>query len=92
MKAFEVYIGYEKWIYGGFKSRKNNWVRKKQIIKLPNLRKVRTPQSLTNFKSANLRICDLRNLFADHPPLILQMAVVRCLVLQIYPYAFLSCA
>jgi hypothetical protein len=27
------------------------------------------PQSNKLFKSANLRICDLRNLFADHPSL-----------------------
>jgi hypothetical protein len=41
-------------------------VHKPQICKMPNLRKVRKSKKI---KSANLRICDLRNLFADHPPL-----------------------
>ncbi len=56
------------------KSAKDNWVRKSskiyvrksQIRKLPHLRKVRIKKKM---KSKNLRICDLRTLFADHPPL-----------------------
>jgi hypothetical protein len=62
-------------ISGGFKSEKN-WVRTLQIRKL---QKINGPQIASSHicgrpanlkKSANLLICDLRNLFADHPPLI----------------------
>jgi hypothetical protein len=47
------------------------WVRKSQIRKVSHLRKVR--KSVTLFKSANLRICDLRNQVADRPLLFLGM-------------------
>ncbi len=66
-----------------FKSATNNWVRKSQIRKSKNtlyiwsanrkianchiLRKV--CKSILKIKSANLRICDLRNFFADRQPL-----------------------
>jgi hypothetical protein len=53
-------------ICGGFKSANKTWVRKAQIRKLPYLRKARKSNKLG--KSANIRICDLRNLFADRPP------------------------
>jgi hypothetical protein len=49
------------------KSGKSNWVHKSQIIKIPQLRKVRKSKKIW---SANLRICVLRNLFADRPPLL----------------------
>jgi hypothetical protein len=39
------------------------WARKSQIRKVPHLRKVRKSNKI--FKSANLQICDLQNLFAD---------------------------
>ncbi len=42
-------------------------VRKSQIRILQYLQKVR--KSKKKFQSANLRICDLRNLLADRPPL-----------------------
>ncbi len=38
----------------------------KVVRKLPHLRKVRKYKK--ELKSVNLRICDLRNLFADRPP------------------------
>ncbi len=50
-------------ICGSFQSQ--GWVQKSQIRKVPHLRK-----SNKLFKIANLRIFDLRNLFADRPPLI----------------------
>ena len=52
---------------GSFKSanRKKDCVRKSQIHKASHLRKVRKSNKL--FKSANLRICDFRNLYADRP-------------------------
>ncbi len=43
------------------------WARKSEIRKLPHLRKV--CKSYKFCKSANSRICYLRNLFAVHPPL-----------------------
>ncbi len=43
---------------------KQFWVRNYQIRKLPQLR------NFCKFKSANLGICELRNLFADRPPLL----------------------
>jgi hypothetical protein len=43
-------------------------VRESQICKVPHLWKVR--KSNISFKYANLRIFDLRNFFADHPPLL----------------------
>jgi len=46
---------------------KKDWVHKSQIRKVPHLRKVRKSNKL--LKSPNLRICDLRNLFANRPPL-----------------------
>ncbi len=55
-------------------SAKNSWVRKSlkidgpQIRKLSHLRKFRKSNKIT---SANLRICDLQNLIADGPPLVL---------------------
>jgi hypothetical protein len=54
---------------GSFKSanHKKDWVCKSQMIKLPHLRKVHKSNKL--MKSVNLRIRDLRNLFADRPPL-----------------------
>jgi hypothetical protein len=50
---------------GSFRSanHKKDWVRKSQIYKVLHLRKVRKSNKL--FKSAILRICDLRNLFVD---------------------------
>ncbi len=42
---------------------KKDWARKSQIRKVLHLRKLRKSNQL--YKSANLRICDLRNLFAD---------------------------
>jgi hypothetical protein len=45
---------------------KEDWVRKSQIRKVSHLRNIRKFNKLS--KSANLRICDLRNLFADRPP------------------------
>jgi hypothetical protein len=48
-------------------SQKNNFVRKSQIRKLSHLRNVRKP--MEKIKSENLRICGLRNLGADRPPL-----------------------
>jgi hypothetical protein len=45
---------------------KKDCVRKTQIRKVPNFRKVRKSK-LLYIKSTNLRICDLRNLFADRP-------------------------
>jgi hypothetical protein len=42
---------------------KKDWVRKSQIRKVPRLRLVRKSNKL--YKSAHLRICDLRFLFAD---------------------------
>jgi hypothetical protein len=87
MRAIKAYICQEKnyvpylRICGSFKSA-NNWVcksqihksqkyvvRKLQIRKLPNLRKF--PEYKKKHSSAKLRICDLRNLFADRPPLLL---------------------
>ncbi len=44
-----------------------DWVRKSQIRKVSHLRNVCKSNKL--FKSANLRICDLRNLPADRPHL-----------------------
>jgi hypothetical protein len=46
---------------------KKDWVRTSQIRKVPHLRKVRKSNKL--YKPAKLRICDLRNLFSDRPPL-----------------------
>jgi len=46
---------------------KKDGVHKSQTCKVPNLRKVRKSNKL--FRSADLRICSLRNLFADCPPL-----------------------
>jgi hypothetical protein len=43
------------------------WVRKSQIRKGSHLRKVHKSNKL--FKFANLRICDLQNLFTDRSPL-----------------------
>ncbi len=40
---------------------------KKIVLKIAHLWKV--CKSIKFFKSENLRICDLRNLFAEHPPL-----------------------
>jgi hypothetical protein len=54
-------------ICGSFKPAKNNWVRILQIRKLPHLRKVR--KSRQKLKLANMRIFDLRHLFADTLPL-----------------------
>jgi hypothetical protein len=55
---------------GSYKSanHKKDSARKSQIHKVPHLRNVRKSNKL--FKSAHLRICDLRNLFADRPPLV----------------------
>ncbi len=44
-----------------------DWARKTHIRKLPHLRNVRKVKKFC--KSANFRICFLRNLFADRPPL-----------------------
>jgi hypothetical protein len=44
-----------------------NRVRKSQLRKGSHLQKVRKSNKL--YKSASLQICDLRNLFADRPPL-----------------------
>ncbi len=46
-----------------YENHKIDWVRNLQIRKVPHLWKVR--KSIKLLKSANLRICDLRNLFAD---------------------------
>jgi hypothetical protein len=43
-------------------------VRKTANPKLPHLRKIRKYNKF--FKSENLRICDLRNLFAERPPVL----------------------
>ncbi len=53
-----------------FKSAKSQKVldRKSQIRKVSNMRKVSRSNKL--FKSANLRIRDLQNLFVDRPPLL----------------------
>jgi hypothetical protein len=45
-----------------------NGARKSQMRNRSHLRKVGKSNKL--FKSANLRICDLPNLFADRPPLV----------------------
>jgi hypothetical protein len=42
---------------------KKDWVRKSQTCKVPHLLKVSKSNKL--FKSANLQVCDLRNLFTD---------------------------
>ncbi len=59
---------YVLWTCGSFKSANHkNWVRKSKIRKMPHLRMVQKSNKL--FKSANLRICDLRNLIAERPSL-----------------------
>jgi hypothetical protein len=46
---------------------KKFFARKSHLLKVPHLRKVRKSNKL--FQSANFRICQMRNLFADRPPL-----------------------
>jgi hypothetical protein len=64
--------------YGSFKSanQKKDWVRKSQIRKVSYLRKFRKSSKL--FKSANLRLCDLRNLLADRHPLKMRQVLLFC--------------
>jgi hypothetical protein len=61
-------------ICGGLKSanHKKDCVRKSHIHKVPHLWKVHKAKKL--YKSANLQICDLENLFANHPSL--QIALI----------------
>jgi hypothetical protein len=56
------------------------WVRKSQIRKVPHTRKVRQNNKL--FKSANLRICYLRNLFVDRPPLSATLNILQKILMK----------
>ncbi len=71
---------------GSFKSanHQNNWVRKSQIRSVSHFRKVRKSNKL--FNDTNLRICSLRNLFADRPPLLVVHSLyitMRCGIFQV---------
>ncbi len=67
---YSVYLNWEKVCISGLaevlsQQIKKSWVHKSQIRKVSHLRKI--PISNKLFKFANLRICDLRNLFAYRP-------------------------
>ncbi len=66
------------------RNKKNDWIRKSQIHKLPHLRKVR--KSIKSFRSANLWIFDLRNLFADRPPLTKKSTCMYCICRELRCY------
>jgi len=68
--CFVVSTNYKSAIANG----KKDWVRKSKIRKVTHLRKVRKSDKL--YKPAQLRICDLRNLFADRPSL--AFAYIAC--------------
>jgi hypothetical protein len=73
-------------------SLQKNWVRKSQIRK-SQFRNCGSFANIKIFKSANLRICDLRNLFADHPSLVkmnlkLTNLQGKNLIIKIYFFLF----
>jgi hypothetical protein len=60
-----------------------DWVFKSQFYKVSHLRKICKFNKL--FKSANLQICDVRNFFADRPPMVFNICLAAQIILHAQP-------